>query len=404
MSTTLLYQAFGMKGYEYQRTNYWLGGVVFEAVPGPDRMRCPRCGSTDVTGQGKVLRLLHSVPIGQKQTWISVEVPRVGCSSCDTIRQISLGFADPRVQHTRMFARYALELSHHMTIQDVANHLGVSWDVIKEIQREYLQRRFRKPRLRGLRRIAIDEISVGHGHRYLTVVLDLESGAVVFVGEGKGVEALGPFWRRLRPSRAHIQAVAMDMSAAYIKAVTDNLPEAQIVFDHFHVIKLFNEKLSEIRRDLYHEVTTRQQKKVLKGARWLLLKNPENLDQKRDEKKRLQEALKLNEPLALAYYLKEDLRQLWNQSGKRRAGVFLTDWCRRAKASGMKPLIDFAKLLKTHRRGILAWYDFEISTGPLEGTNNKIKTMQRQAYGFRDREFFKLKIYAIHEARYELVG
>ncbi|MFH1844122.1 MAG: ISL3 family transposase [bacterium] len=403
MSTSLLYQAFGVKGYEYKATRYWYGQVVFEIVRPRDQLRCPVCGSDRVICHGGVPRLFRGVPIGKKSVWLSLEVPRVECFECDLVRQATLGFADPKVRHTRAFARYALGLSRHMTIQDVARHLGVSWGVIKEIQREYLQRRFKKLRLRGLKHLAIDEISIGHGHRYLTVVLDLVSGAVVFVGKGKGMEALDPFWRRLRASRAKIRAVAIDMGPAYIAAVQKHLPRATIVFDHFHVIKLFNEKLSDLRRSLYHEATV-QQKKVLKGSRWLLLKNPENLDRRRNEKKRLQEALKLNEPLALAYYLKEDLRQLWNQPGKRKAGVFLTDWCRRAKASDVPILVKFARLLAAHRRGILAWYDFKISTGPLEGTNNKIKTMQRQAYGFRDMDFFKLKIYAIHEARYELVG
>ena len=366
-------------------------------------MRCPVCGKASVTGEGKVWRLFRSLPIGKKRTFVGLEVPRVECSSCKVVRQVAIGFADPRVRHTKAFGRYALELSHHMTIQDTANHLGVSWDVVKEIQREYLQQRFRKPRLRGLRLIAIDEISIGHGQRYLTVVLDLESGAVVFVGDGKGMEALDPFWRRLRASRAKIRAVAIDMGPAYIAAVQKHLPRATIVFDHFHVIKLFNDKLSDLRRTLYHEATLKQ-KKVLKGSRWLLLKNPENLDPKQKEKQRLEEALKLNEPLALAYYMKEDLRQLWNQGTKRRAGKFLTDWCRRAEVSGIRMLVKFAATLRTHRRGILAWYNFKISTGPLEGTNNKIKTMQRQAYGYRDMDFFKLKIYAIHETQYVLVG
>jgi transposase len=335
--------------------------------------------------------------------WLSIEVPRVECRECNALRQIYLGFAEPKVRHTKAFARYALDLSGHMTIQDVAKHLGVGWDLIKEIQKKQLEKRFRKPRLKGLKLLAIDEISVGHGQRYLTVVLDIVSGAVVFVGKGKGTEALEPFWRRLRASRAKIRAVAMDMSAAYIKAVRDHLPEATIVFDHFHIIKLYNEKLSDLRRELYHDATDRQ-KRVLKGSRWLLLKNPDNLRPQKNEKERLEAALKINKPLALAYYLKEDLRQLWKQPGKRAAGKFLTDWCRRAKASGIRILLRFADLLIDHRRGVLAWYNYPISTGPLEGTNNKIKTMQRQAYGYRDMDFFKLKIYALHEARYELVG
>jgi Transposase and inactivated derivatives len=226
----------------------------------------------------------------------------------------------------------------------------------------------------------------------------------VFVGEGKGAEALLPFWRRLRASHARIEAVAIDMSPAYIGAVRDHLPDAVIVFDHFHIIKLLNEKLSELRREMYREATDKLHKDVLKGTRWLLLKNPENLDPQRNERQRLQEALRLNQPLATAYYLKEDLRQIWEQPHKTAAWNFLTSWYLRAMDSGIRLLQQFAKTLKFHAWGILAWYDYPISTGPLEGTNNKIKTMQRQAYGFRDQEFFKLKIYGIHETKYALVG
>ena len=145
-------------------------------------------------------------------------------------------------------------------------------------------------------------------------------------------------------------------------------------------------------------------KQVLKGTRWLLLKNRENLDPEKDEKRRLKEALALNEPLATAYYMKDDLRQFWDQPGKAFATMFLDGWIRRAEASGIRILQQMGKTLAAHRSGLLAYYDVMISSGPLEGTNNKIKTMKRQAYGFRDMEFFKLKILAIHETRYELVG
>jgi transposase len=319
------------------------------------------------------------------------------------VRQVEIAFADPRRTYTKAFERYALELSRHMTILDVARHLGVSWDIVKDIQKRDLTRRYRKPKLKHVCQIAIDEISIAKGHQYVTVVLDLESGAVVFVGDGKGADALKPFWKRLRGSKTKIKAVAMDMSPAYHDAVSTHLPEATIVYDRFHVVKLFNDKLSNLRRWLYHRAED-QQKNVLKGVRWLLLKLAENLDAERDEKGRLKEALKLNKPLALAYYLKEDLRQFWEQPGKRFATAFLNDWVRRARASGVHMLRQMANTLDTHRAGLLAYYDYPISTGPLEGTNNKIKTMKRQAYGFRDREFFKLKILAIHEAKYALVG
>jgi len=291
-----------------------------------------------------------------------------------------------------------------MTIQDVAKHLGISWDTVKDIQARSLQRRFGKPKLHNLQQIAIDEIAIAKGHRYVTVVLNLVSGAVVFVGDGKGVDALKPFWRRLRRARAKIVAVATDLSKAYIRAVRDNLPKAVHVFDHFHVIKLFNEKLSAFRRALYSQLTTEQERKLLKGTRWLLLKNPENLDADKNERERLDEALQLNAPLATAYYLKEDLRQIWMQDNKRAARRVLRDWLARARASGIPMLVQFAATLEEHQQGVLAYYHYPISTGPLEGTNNKIKTMKRQAYGFRDHEFFKLKILGIHEAKHALVG
>lgn len=404
MSTSLLYQAFGIRGYDYVRTEYRQGGVIFTIQQPAEALRCPACGSIEVVSRGRVERQFRSLPIGTRLTTVALPIPRVECRKCHEVRQVPVGFAHPRRSYTKAFERYALELSRRMTILDVARHLGVSWDTIKDIQKRDLSRRFGKPKLKKLRRIAIDEISVGKGHRYLTVVLNLESGAVVFVGDGKGADALDPFWKRLRPSRAKIEAVAMDMSAAYRLAVSTNLPEATIVFDHFHVISLYNQKLSDLRRALYREATDVLHKQVLKGTRWLLLKNPENLDERRNEHQRLEEALALNKSLATAYYLKEDLRQFWDQPGKPVAEAFLNDWLRRAEASGIKILQRFAKTLEEHRSGLLAYYDFKITSGPLEGMNNKIKTMKRQAYGFRDFEFFKLKILGIHETREVLVG
>ena len=403
MSTSLLYHAFGLRGYRYVSTAYDEGHVVFRIEPRLEKLRCSDCGSQEVIRRGGVFRRFRSVPIGGKGVWLELEVPRLGCP-CGAVRQIELGFAEPLRRHTKAFARYALDLLRCMTIQDVARHLQVSWDTIKDIAKQDLRRRFGQPKLKHLRHLAIDEISIGHGHRYLTVVLDLDSGAVVFVSEGKNAESLLPFWRRLRASRAKIQAVAMDMSGAYIRAVNEFLPDAEIVFDHFHVIKLMNEKLSDLRRELYREAVDQLGKKVLKGTRWLLLKNPENLDPQHKEPERLEEALRLNQPLATAYYMKEDLRQFWLQPHKTAARNFLTSWYLRAMSSGIRVLHQMAKTLLVHAASLLAWYKYPISTGPLEGTNNKIKTMQRQAYGFRDPEYFKLKIYGIHESKYALVG
>lgn len=404
MSTSLLYNAFGLRGYQYCRTEYFEGRVCFTVEQPRERYRCPDCGSAAVHAQGHKERFLQTVPIGLKPTYLLVKVPRVICFRCEHTRQVKVPFADPRRTYTHAFERYALELSKRTTIQDAARHLGVSWDVVKDIQKRNLQRRFGKPKLKNLREIAIDEVAVGKGHRYFTLVLDLQSGAVVYVGDGKGVEALTAFWRRLRAAHAQVRAVATDMGRPYIRAVREHLPNAVHVFDHFHVVKLFNDKLSALRRELYRQLTDKEQRRVLKGTRWLLLKNPENLDSRRNEQQRLRDALRLNTPLTLAYYLKEDLRQIWGQPNQATARLVLNDWIRRAKASRIPALEKFARTLTEHRKGILAYYHYPISTGPLEGTNNKIQTMKRQAYGFRDHEFFKLKILALHQTKYALVG
>lgn len=403
MSTSLLYHAFGVRGYTYTRTTYVEGGVEFHITKPLDGCRCAACGSPAVSPRGKVERRFRAVPIGRRPVTVVYPIPRVECAACGLIRQVELDFAEARRSYTKAFARYALELCRLMTIQDVAQHLGVSWDVIKDIHKQALQQRFAKPKFKHLQRIALDEICIGAGHRYLTLVLDLDSGAVVHVGRGKGGDALTNFWKRLRRSGAKVEAVATDMSPAYIAAVTTQLSEATLVFDRFHVMKLFNDKLTALRRQLYRQATADGQK-VLKGIRWLLLKNPEHLDGNRNERQRLEAALQLNEPLATAYYLKEELREFWEQDADDEAEAFLLDWIVRAEASGVRMLAQFAQTLRTHALGLLAYYDYAISTGALEGTNNKIKTMQRQAFGFRDHEYFTLRILAAHEAKYALVG
>jgi transposase len=404
MSTTLLYNMFGIRGYEYRRTDYDQGAASFVIEQPRAKYRCSECGSAAVHAQGHKDRFLRSLPIGGKPTFVFLQVARVICFQCQLTRQVKVSFADPRRTYTHAFERYALELSRFGTIQDVARHLGVSWDIIKDIQMRHLVQTVSKPKLKNLKEIAIDELAIGKGHRYVTLVLNLRSGVVVFVGDGKGAEALVPFWKRLRASHAKVRAVATDMSKAYIRAVRDNLPKAIHVFDHFHVIKLYNEKLSAFRRELYRELTDAHERQLLKGTRWLLLKNPENLDDERNEAERLADALALNTPLTIVYYMKDDLRQVWWQQSKAAARRVLDDWIRRAEASGINMLNRFAATLREHRDGILAYYDCRISTGPLEGVNTKIQAMKRQAYGFRDPEFFKLKILALHKTKYALVG
>ena len=404
MSTSLLYHAFGIRGYRYVRAFFTGGGVRFDIERAPERLRCADCGSPGVILRGSKKRAFRMLPIGRKPVTVVLQQQRVECRQCGALHWDKADFAEGKRRYTRSFGRYVIELSQHMSMSAVASLLGVGWDLVKELKAQYLQRRYDPPALGNLTRLAVDEIAVGKGHRYMTIVLDLETGRIVYTGEGKGADALTDFWPRLKRSGARIEAVAMDMSQAYISAVRTNLPESVTVFDRFHVVKLVNEKLTELRRTLHRELQDSAQNDVLKGSRWLLLKNPENLDIERGEWDHLQEVLTANQPLALGYYMKEELRLFWEQPDREEAVALLEGWLARARASKVKILVGLADTLERHWDGLLAWYEYPIGTGMLEGVNNKIRTLTRQAYGFRDQAFFRLQLFGLHETRTELVG
>jgi transposase len=305
------------------------------------------------------------------------------------------------VHYTEKLAAYVNVLSRLMTIYDVAEVTGLSWDTVKSIVKQRLKKDYGHIPCKHLKNLSIDEIYVGKRKKYYTLVLDLESGRIVWVSRGRGQDALQGFWRRLRKSKAKIEAVAMDMSGAYWAAVLKALPKAKVVFDRFHIIKLMNEKLDDLRRDLVREAEG-PLKMVIKGTRYLLLTRMANL--KDDQLPKLEKALKLNEPLFLAWYLKEELTLLWEQPSAKAMERFLRQWCDRALNTGIKHLIQMAKTLLTHWTGILNWWIHPINNGKMEGTNNKIKTLTRQAYGYRDEDFFILKLLGLHETRYQLVG
>lgn len=398
-----LYHCFGLGVVEVLSTEFTGGKTVFRCRHAKERLACAGCHSGDVIRRGTVTRPFRLVPIGSRPTWLEFEVQRLECRSCGQLRQERLPFAKPRRRYTTAFARYVLELSRLGTIKDVARHLGVSWDLVAEIQREQLEKDVRKVQLSAVSRIGIDELAVGKGHRYVSIVLDLDSGAAIHVAEGKAADSVKPFLRRLKRSGANIEAVATDMGQAFPSAVAEVFPEAVLVYDHFHVAKLMNDKLTKLRRDLQREADVLG-KDMLKGTRWLLTKNPENLDPERNETERLLEALEFNRPLATAYYMKEDLRMFWKQPDAEAAKRHLDIWLERAENSGIAVLKTMGRTLRMCRQGLLNWYRHPISTGPLEGFNNKAQTMKRQAYGYRNMDFYMLKLRTLHLKKYALTG
>ena len=310
-------------------------------------------------------------------------------------------FAQSYVRYTKRLSQFVYDLSRMMTLIDVAEAAGLSWDTAKDMVKPFLQKTVDDLRYRDLKYLAIDEIYIGRKRKFYTVVIDLESGRIVWVAHGRGGDCLRKFWRRLRLAKAKIVAMAMDMSAAYGKAVRENLREAAIVFDKFHIVKLVNEKLDELRRELVREAEGLLNTSI-KGLRYLLLTRRDHLAV--DKLHTLDVALQFNQPLFTAYYLKEELILLWEQPTLEGMKAFLEDWCCRAAQTGIRWFQSLAKTLLAHRSGILSWFTHRINSGRMEGINNKIRTLTRSAYGYRDEGFFFLKLYNLHRSRRELVG
>ena len=263
MSTSLLYHCFGLAHQQYLKTEYANGNTIFHIQTKPAELRCSKCNSYHVRYRGYKDRTFRTLPIGNKSIFLKARLRRLECLDCGTIRQERISYADSKKTYTNSLKRYVLDMSKTMTIQDLSEKLGMGWDVVKGIQKEYLSKHYGNPELKDVKIIAIDEIAVQKGHKYMTVVMDLVSGAVLFVGDGKSGESLQPFFKRLRRAGTKIEAVAIDMSPAYIDAVINNLKDAKIVFDHFHIVKKFNDVLTVIRRDLHKFETDVSKKKSL---------------------------------------------------------------------------------------------------------------------------------------------
>lgn len=310
-------------------------------------------------------------------------------------------FAPAYRRITHGLVAFAQALSQVMTIADTATLLRLDWDTVKDLVKERLEVKFGRPDLRSLRRLSIDEIYVGRKGRFYTLVIDLESGRIVWVAPGRSSESLAPFWRQLRLSKAKIEAVCCDLSAAYWKSVRENLPQAAVVFDRFHLVKLMNEKLDLLRREMWREATGPMKANV-KGTRYLLLTRRDQLAE--DQLPRLDDALRANQPLFIGYLLKEMLGLLWTQRNRVAMENFLRYWCLTAAQTGIRSLQSIAKTFASHSTGILSWWEYPINNSRMEGINNKVKTLLRRHYGLRDERFLQLRLLGLHEAKFSLSG
>lgn len=357
--------------------------------------RCSGCGAVGSALHDRTWRVIRDLPIFDAATYLRVPRDRVRCPSCGP-RVEALSWLGRHQRVTRRLADSVGQLCAVLPIQHVAEVFGLGWDTVKAVDLAYLQATVGPVDLNGIDAILIDEFAIQKGHRYATVVVEAATRRVLWVGRGRSREEIRPFFELLGPEGCRrLRAVGMDMSTAYEMEVRHHCPQAEIVFDLFHVVaKYGREVIDRVRVDeanrLRHDKPARR---VVKSARWLLLRNPENLTRWSD-RVRLRELLDANRRLLSVYLLKEDLKLLWRLRCPQQARRAWEHWYQRAIRSQIKPLQRFAQRLQTYVHGILAHATWPLNTSVLEGINNKIKVIKRMAYGYRDDDYFFLKIRA----------
>ena len=368
--------------------------VHLELLPVHDHPRiCSGCGKACRSIHDTAERWIDDLPIFDAVTRLLVHRVRVACPACGP-KVETLDWLEPYARVTTRMARSVAQLCRVLPIKHVADYFGLNWKTVKKIDKAWLNRTLGPIDLDGVTKLAMDEFAIQKGHRYATVVIDPTCKRVLWVGRGRSREEVRPFFELLGPERCkQIVAVAMDMNAAYDQEVRQHCPNAEVVYDLFHVVaKYGREVVDRVRVDEANKVKDdKPARKVIKGSRWLLLRNADNIE-KPEDRVRLAELLKANRKLAVVYLLKDDLKELWFYRHTGYAQKFWDQWYARAIRSRIEPLKAFTRKLKSYLPGILSHCRFPLNTSVLEGINNKIKVLKRMAYGYRDDAYFFLKI------------
>lgn len=339
-------------------------------------------------------RLIRDLPMLGHRVDLEMLIRRVVCPHCG-----------PRLQHIDWLGRYQRVTQRlaqtvaawcsKLPAAHVAEYFELHWSTVREIDRRHLRQRLSELPIAQPKRLIMDEFALHKGHRYASVVLDADTNRVLWIGLGRSRASVREFFTSLgREGCARIQAVAMDMNTAYDLEVRLHCPKARIIYDLFHVVaKYGREVISRVRVDaanrLRHDKPARR---IVKQAHWLLLRNPARLES--GQQVRLQEVLQANAPLMTVYVMKDELKSLWTATDAWEWRRRWNQWLEHAHQSEIPALIRFAELLKPYWRGILSRVRWPMHTGTLEGINNKIKLIKRMAFGYRDHDYFFLKIKA----------
>ena len=358
-----------------------------------DLPRCGRCQQPSPLIHDRRIRLVRDRDLLDQRVQLRLPVRRVDCLTCGRVTE-HISWLAPASRLTRRLCTWIESLLQLLPISHVSQLTGLHWHTIKTLDKRRLQTAFGTFEPGDVRRLVMDEFALHKGHRYATVIMDAERTRVLWVGLGNSRKAIRPFFEQLGERCQQIEAVAMDMNTAFDLEVKQHCPQAEVVYDLFHVVARYGrDVIDRIRVDqanaLRHDKPARQ---VVKQSRWLLLRNRENL--KEDHAIRLQELLAANQPLATVYVLKDALKEVWYAPSVREGWRRWRAWLRHARESGLAPLQRFARNLQRYARGILASARFHMHTSLLEGVNNRIKVIKRMAYGFRDSDYFFLKIKA----------
>ena len=353
-------------------------------------VKCPVCHK-EAGENRRVKQSVLDIPLGiANMTFINYEAIQGYCTNCKSYFTLLPPGIEQKAQATTRLMHYVCRLCRFMPVNKIPFFLPVShstarrWD--KKILTEYLP----QPDFDNLRILLVDEKSIGPHHQYMTVVINGENGEVLHLAEGKKKESLENFFKKLSSKQIeNIQAVGMDRAGAYKSVVSGWAPNAAIVFDKFHLIANFNQALDEVRRSEWRKAS-QEDKKFIKGQRFNLFRNPENL--KQDNKSSLQSLFEFNEPLFQSYLLKDALRSLWTYVYPKSASKYLDKWVSWAKETEIKPLVKFAKGLDRDRKEILSFIRHRVTSAKLEAFNATISRIIKRACGYRDLDYLFLKI------------
>ena len=353
-------------------------------IPARPRWKKPRCGKCGKICPGydrkSKPRLWRSRGIGAIRIFIEYAPCRVSCPECG-IRTEKVPWARHDSRFTEDFEEMVAYLAQVTDKTKVTRLMGISWLTVGRIIERVVAERQDSNRLKGLHRIGIDEFSYRKHHRYLTVVVDHDTRRVVWAAKGRGSKTLKEFFKLLGPTgRKELKTATIDMAGGYIKALKENVPHVEIVFDRFHVQKLASEAVDKIRCSLWRKLQGSEEGDVIKGSKYILLKNPWNLTRK--ERQKLAEVQRNNKQLYRAYLLKETLAKALDYRQPKRAREALDEWLALASRSALKPFIKVARTIRKHKEGILAYISDRLTNGLAEGMNNRIRVISRRAFGF----------------------